>query len=143
MTELTREIYDAGTDKLIEAIDSLAKEIRHSHRTVVGSTNGSTWTLLFGVGALMFGMMSPLYIMVMNSTETMNRHIDLPGHSTATERLAELKISLQEVETQFNGVKLRLDVAEAAMLRDNGREEAGIAEMATLREKVRALETKP
>ena len=64
----------------MQAIQGLASEIRDfgqhisealsSKGTLVQSSNGNnTWPILFGVGALMFGLMSPAYVMVRDQSE--------------------------------------------------------------------------
>ena len=76
-------------------------------------TNGSSWQLLFAVGALIFGLMTPMYIMVasvggdvgsLDSRMLQDDTREIKDKQQAA-RMAE---RFTEVETQFRGMSERI-----------------------------------
>lgn len=97
-----------------KAFGDLASEIRDMSAAIVkgfAQSRGVTPTgvngkgLLFGVAAIVFGLMAPMYIMVKSVSDAVVDHQGLVAHPVATEHLAKLSEQLKEVETQFAGVR--------------------------------------
>jgi len=99
----------------MQAIQGLASEIRDfgqhisealsSKGTLVQSSNGNnTWPILFGVGALMFGLMSPAYVMVRDQSEAISKidermRVDDERELEDAAHLASITASLHRHET--------------------------------------------
>jgi len=99
----------------MQAIQGLASEIRDfgqhisealsSKGTLVQSSNGNnTWPILFGVGALMFGLMSPAYVMVRDQSEAISKidermRVDDERELEDAAHLASITASLRRHET--------------------------------------------
>jgi len=99
----------------MQAIQGLASEIRDfgqhisealsSKGTLVQSSNGNnTWPILFGAGALMFGLMSPAYVMVRDQSEAISKidermRVDDERELEDAAHLASITASLHRHET--------------------------------------------
>ena len=99
----------------MQAIQGLASEIRDFGQHIsealsakvapVQSSNGnSTWPILFGVGALMFGLMSPAYVMVRDQSEAISKidermRVDDERELEDAAHLASITASLYRHET--------------------------------------------
>ena len=72
--------------------------------------NGNNWQLLFSMGALMFGLLTPVYMMVQGTNAAIAEHKVLQGHPKDIEDIATLNEHAKEVETQFRGVRELIDL---------------------------------
>ena len=138
LTSLTRENVDAIRD-LTSAIKS-----RMFGGGIEDKKNG-IWPILFGVGALVFGLMAPLYIMVDGISEDASaigvrmQLDDIRERQLAVET-AKLASSLIEVETQFAIVNDRLSEARLRLEKDEIVVTAQTVKTARLMERIRYLE---
>jgi hypothetical protein len=120
MSEITREDFQTAFKESarqneqhsrdsLAAIHSLTEEIRGMAIAISGKSkangnghNGNMWPLLFGIGALVFGTMSPLVIMTQAATNQVSEmdqrmrrdddreRIDAASLATLAERIRQL-----------------------------------------------------
>jgi len=146
--EAIRELSNRFTDFGQSVLNSLSKQ----RVSPVNGKNG-VWPILFGVGALVFGLMTPMYIMVQGVADDIQGHNGLTGHPQVASQLAAMEINLQEIETQFRGINERItiegknqDSQIVSIVKnldlDNTREEREIAGNAAQWERIRFLERK-
>lgn len=125
MSELSREDFQQAFDKQAQAVEQhsrdqlgaingLAKEIRGMASAIGERTPGPSqrngngiWPILLCVGALMFGLMTPMYIAVGHSNTALTEHKTMGAHPTAGAALAAVNEKLKEVETQFSNIDER------------------------------------
>ena len=136
----------------MSAIQGLANELRDFGQNVSqavtrhsfngGKTGNGVWPILFGIGALVFGLMAPLYIMITGISMAQSKHESLVGHPETASAMAALNVNLQEIETQFRGVREVIATMKEGIDEDNSREVRDISSAASREERVRHLERK-
>lgn len=146
------ERADRHSRDQLSAINNLASELRDFGQNISGSIAGykgngkkngdSTWTILFGVAAMIFGLMAPMYIMISGISTNVAKHENLPGHPPTSSALAAMGVNLIEIETQFKGVSERINTMIKSMDRDDNREERDIRRTAIQGERILSLERK-
>lgn len=172
MTDLSKDIISAikesgsavakSMDRLSGSVDRSREEatqqsyetqsaIREMRLTGSGGGGGGTkneapggFGVLIGLAGIMFGLMTPLYIMMSGTNSAVSVMQDQMLSDNDRERtdaasFSSLQGSLVEIETQFRNDRFRLDAIDAAMLKDDDREALHSTAIDTLAEKVRAL----
>lgn len=140
---LASELRDFGSN--------ISKAMHREPQTMMPKSNGTTWTLLFGVAALIFGLMAPMYIMISGLASGIVEHQHLPGHPITSQQLAAFEVNLKEIETQFKGINERITLEHRnqdaitetivkQMDHDNEREERSIGSNAAQWERIRFIE---
>jgi hypothetical protein len=94
---LASEIRDFG-QHISEALTSKGSIVQASH-----GNGSSTWPILFGVGALMFGLMSPAYVMVRDQANAISKiddrmRVDDERELQDAAHLASITASLRQRE---------------------------------------------
>lgn len=162
MAELTLEQYQDGLDRSatlakelnnynLAALDKVSDKIGELTTVLIkqrsiSSTNGgqTNWQLLFAIGALVMSMMTPLYVMMQGSSEDIHvinsqlREDNIREHDDAA-ALAQLSAALNEVETQFEGVKSEYQLLKEQVDRVVTYDRENVSEIATLKEKINQL----
>lgn len=128
---------DSNTSQVLEAIkesgerqeramQSLGGDIRRLLEVVVSGrpesspsspTSSSPFILLFGVAAIIFGLMAPMYVMLQSQDSTVAHIIERLEADNDRERInaaatATINESLREIETQFDGIRIAADKDE-------------------------------
>lgn len=115
-----------------KALVSLATEIRDMGQAItkgfayrpeaLNGKNGTGWQLLFGVGMLVFGLLTPMYILVGGVSQKTTEHSAVDGHPFVIRSLAEHSEARKEIETQFRGVREMIEL-------EHKRQDGDIAEL--------------
>lgn len=102
---------EKSIDRLVDQIGDFMEAVTKSIYRRAGS-GSSAMPMIAAIAGIMFGLMTPLYILMNGVARDVSHHGDLAAHSGTAAELATLKELLGKVETQSYDIKRRVSAGE-------------------------------